>query len=236
MLLLAHQLMSRCQALLAALSMLLTAAALSMSALDGAALAQVSRTSDCEGTIVAFGDSLTQGYVLPGQDAYPAQLERRLRSEGFPFCVVNAGVNGETSSGALSRVSWILRMKPDIVILETGANDGFRGIAPEVIEGNISEIVRILKEKQVIVVLAGMQMLSNLGPDYTTAFRNIYPRVAQRHGVIHIPFFLEGVAGEHALNLPDGIHPTSQGYAIVVSNVWPHVIEAIRSLRKSRGN
>jgi acyl-CoA thioesterase-1 len=186
-----------------------------------------------EGVIVAFGNSLTQGFILPEAEAYPAQLERRLRSEGYAHRVVNSGINGETSSGALSRVNWILRLKPDIVILETGANDGFRGIAPERIEANISEIVRILKENRVTVVLAGMQMLSNLGPEYTAAFRNIYPNVARRHGVILVPFFLEGVAGEPSLNLPDGIHPTSGGYGIVVRNVWPHVVEAIEQRRKT---
>jgi acyl-CoA thioesterase-1 len=187
-----------------------------------------------EGTIVAFGDSLTQGHVLPEQEAYPARLEKRLRAEGFAFRVVNAGINGETSSGALSRVSWILRMKPDIVILETGANDGFRGINPEFIEKNISETIRILKENEVTVVLAGMQMLSNLGAEYTTAFRNIYPNVSRRHGAILIPFFLEGVAGEPSLNLPDGIHPTTEGYEIVVKNVWPYVLEAIGRVRSER--
>ncbi len=180
-----------------------------------------------EGIIVAFGDSLTQGFVLPEAEAYPAQLERRLRAEGFDYRVINAGINGETSSGALSRVNWILRMEPDIVILETGANDGFRGIKPEHIEKNISEIIRILKENGVTVVLAGMRMLSNLGAEYTAAFRDIYPRVAREHGVILIPFFLEGVAGEPSMNLPDGIHPTAEGHGILVKNVWPYVLEAI---------
>lgn len=183
--------------------------------------------SALEGTIVAFGDSLTQGHVLPEEEAYPAQLDRKIKAEGYAYKVVNAGINGETSSGALSRVKWILRMKPDIVILETGANDGFRGIPPELIEKNISEIIRILQENGVTVVLAGMQMLSNLGAEYTEAFRSVYPRVARQYNVILVPFFLEGVAGEPSLNLPDGIHPTAEGYGIVVKNVWPHVLEAI---------
>ncbi len=200
---------------------------------DGSGSSMSSAIFGEQGTIVAFGDSLTQGFVLPEAEAYPAQLERKLRAEGFNHRVVNAGINGETSSGALSRVKWILRMRPDIVILETGANDGFRGIKPEVVEENISEIIRILKENDVTVVLAGMQMLSNLGAEYTAAFRDIYPRVAQRHGVILVPFFLEGVAGEPSLNLPDGIHPTAEGHGIVAKNVWPHVVEAIGRKREA---
>jgi len=192
------------------------------------------RAETDEGVIVAFGDSLTQGFILPESEAYPARLEARLRSEGYAYRVVNEGVNGETSSGALSRVNWILRLKPDIVILETGANDGFRGIPPEVVEANISEIIRILKENRVTVVLAGMQMPPNLGPRYTAAFREIYPNAARRHGVILIPFFLDGVAGEPSLNLPDGIHPTAEGFGIVVNNVWPYVLEAIEAVRSAK--
>jgi acyl-CoA thioesterase-1 len=188
-----------------------------------------------EGTIVAFGDSLTQGYGISEKEAFPAQLERRLRSAGFAYKVVNAGISGETSSGALSRVKWILRQKPDIVILETGANDGFRGLQPDLIEKNLEETVRLLKEQGVIVVLAGMQMLSNLGPEYTDAFKKIYPKVAQRQNVILIPFFLAGVAGEPALNLPDGIHPTTEGYRMVTDLAFPYVLEAIRKVEVKSG-
>jgi acyl-CoA thioesterase I len=184
-------------------------------------------------TIVAFGDSLTQGHVLPEMEAYPAQLEARLSSEGQAIKVMNAGINGETSSGALSRVKWILNLKPDIVILETGANDGFRGIKPDLIEKNISDIIRLLKGNGVTVVLAGMQMLSNMGVEYTRDFRAIYPRVAREHDVILIPFFLEGVAGEPDLNLPDGIHPTATGHRMVADHVFPFVMEAIRRARSS---
>jgi acyl-CoA thioesterase-1 len=194
---------------------------------------EAQQESGTEKVIVAFGDSLTQGYTLPEADAYPAQLERKLRSEGFRYKVVNAGINGETSSGALSRVKWVLKMKPDIVILETGANDGFRGIKPEVIEKNLDEIIRILKEANVTVVLAGMQMLANLGSDYTAAFKSLYPRVARKQDVILIPFFLAGVAAEPALNLPDGIHPSAEGHAIVTRNVLPYVIEAIKRVDPS---
>lgn len=179
------------------------------------------------GTIVAVGDSLTAGYGLDEHDAYPAQLERLLREAGHPWRVVNAGISGETSSGALSRVNWVLTLKPDIVILVTGANDGLRGIDPKVTEKNLDEMVRTLKERNVTVVLGGMKMVTNLGRDYTRAFAAIYPTVAKRHDLILVPFFLEGVAGRPELNQADGIHPTAEGYRIVADRVLSYVIKAI---------
>jgi len=184
-----------------------------------------------EGTIVAFGNSLTEGFLVDEEQAYPAQLEKKLQANGYNYKVVNSGISGETSSGALSRVNWVLKLKPDIVILETGANDGFRGISPELVEKNISETIRILKERGVRVVLAGMQMLRNLGGEYTTAFGKIYPSVAEKQGVILAPFFLEGIAGDPKLNQADSIHPTAEGYKIVVENLYPYVVEAIETAR-----
>jgi acyl-CoA thioesterase I len=186
-----------------------------------------------DGTIVAVGDSLTAGHGLSEDQSYPAQLERKLHAEGLRYRVVNAGISGETSSGTLSRIKWVLTLKPDIVILETGANDGMRGIDPVLTQRNLSEIIEILAEHNVVVVLAGMQILSNLGEGFRTAFKNIYPAVATQRKAILIPFFLEGVAGEPQLNLPDAIHPTEQGYAVVVANLLPYVKEAIRQ-RKGR--
>ena len=122
----------------------------------------------------------------------------------------------------------MLTLKPDIVILETGANDGLRGIDPLVIENNIREIVKILKRENVIVVLAGMRMVENMGPDYTTAFAGIYPDIAADKDIVFIPFFLKGVAGNPAYNQPDGIHPTPEGYRLITDMVYPHVLEAIR--------
>jgi acyl-CoA thioesterase-1 len=180
------------------------------------------------GTIVAVGDSLTAGYGLDEADAYPAQLERRLREAGHPWRVVNAGISGETSSGALSRMNWVLTLKPDIVILVTGANDGLRGIDPKVTEKNLDEMVRTLKERNVTVVLGGMKMVTNLGRAYTGAFSAVYPAVARRHDVILVPFFLEGVAARADLNQDDGIHPTAEGYRVVVDTVLPFVEKAIK--------
>jgi len=180
-----------------------------------------------QGTIVAAGDSLTAGYGLPESDAYPAQLERKLRQNGLPWKVVNAGISGETSAGLLSRVDWLLRLKPDIVIVETGANDGLRGIDPKVTYNNLDQAVTRLKARGVTVVLAGMRMLSNLGDAYTKEFSQNYTRLAKKHKLILIPFFLQGVAGDPSLNQQDGIHPVAKGYRIVTDAVYPYVVKAI---------
>jgi acyl-CoA thioesterase-1 len=185
-----------------------------------------------EGTIVAVGDSLTAGLGVAVEDAYPAQLERKLREAGHPWRVVNAGISGETSSGALARIAWVLKLRPDIVILETGANDGLRGIDPGLMKRNLDETVRILMKNNVTVVLAGMRMFTNLGREYTTEFAAAYPAVARKHGLILVPFFLDGVAAKPALNQPDGIHPTAEGYKTVVKTVYPYVLRAIEASKK----
>jgi acyl-CoA thioesterase-1 len=179
------------------------------------------------GTIAAVGDSLTAGLGVGEEDAYPAQLEKRLRADGYNWRVVNAGISGETSSGTLSRINWVMKLKPDIVILETGANDGLRGIDPRVTRKNIDETVRILKRHKVIVVLAGMKMVRNLGREYTTRFDDMYPALAKKHGLILIPFFLQGVAGKPSLNQSDGIHPTAEGYRVITKRIYPFVRRAI---------
>ena len=183
---------------------------------------------DYEGTIVAVGDSLTEGLGVAEELAYPALLEKKLRSNGYHYRIVNAGVSGETSSGTLARIKWVLTLKPDIVILVIGANDGFRGIDPELIKTNILTIVRALKEKKVIVLLGGMQMGQNLGKEYITAFEKIYPLVAREESVGLVPFFLTGVAANPKVNQADGIHPTAEGYRVVVDHIFPYVIEAIK--------
>jgi len=187
---------------------------------------------DYEGTIVAVGDSLTEGLGVEEEMAYPAVLEEKLRAQGYLFKVVNAGNSGETSSGTLARIKWVLTLKPDIVILVTGANDGFRGIDPDLIKNNIQKIVKELKHQQVIVVLGAMQIVQNLGKDYTTAFANIYPEIAQSENIILTPFFLNGVAANRKLNQADGIHPTAEGYQVIVDNITPSVVEAIEAHRQ----
>lgn len=172
------------------------------------------------GTIVAFGDSLTAGLGVETEEAYPAQLERRLREEGFDYAVVNAGVSGETSAGGLRRVNWILKSHPTHVILELGANDGLRGQPIQQTYENLQGIIMRLQEHGVQVILAGMQIPLNYGDDYTTEFSGLYERLAREAEVPLIPFFLEGVAARPEFNQGDGIHPTREGYARVVENVW----------------
>jgi acyl-CoA thioesterase-1 len=184
-----------------------------------------------EGTIIAVGDSLTAGLGVNEDEAYPALLQEKLRQEGHNWQVINAGISGETSSGVLSRVNWIIAQHPDIVILETGANDGLRGVPTMTIRKNIGQAVHLLKEAGVEVVLAGMQMLQNYGPDYTKLYAAIYPAVAKEQKVILIPFFLEGVAGDKSLNLRDGLHPNPEGQRIVARTVYPFVVQAIKVKR-----
>lgn len=178
--------------------------------------------------IVAMGDSLTEGLGVVPDQAYPAQLEHKLRRDGYNISVINAGVSGETSSGALERVNWVIRLKPQLVILATGGNDSLRGIDTALTESNIDQIVKTFKAQGIMVVLAGMQTVQNMGNDYTTAFQAIYPAVAQENDLILIPFFLEGVGGNPELNQADSIHPTAEGYTVVVETIYPYVQEAIK--------
>lgn len=188
-----------------------------------------------EGIIVAVGDSLTAGLGVAEDQAYPAQLANRLKADGYAFAVVNAGVSGETSSGALSRIQWVLStLKPDIVILETGANDGLRGVNPELLNDNLDQLLTRLTADNIQVILAGMLMLPNLGAEYTKAFAQIYPHLAHKHNVIFMPFFLESVADKSELNQSDRLHPNAQGYARIVDNLYPYVLKAIERYRQRR--
>jgi len=189
--------------------------------------------AEAEGTIVAMGDSLTAGLGVPARDAYPAQLERKLKEAGYRWQVINAGISGETTSGALSRIDWLMRLKPDVVILETGANDGLRGVDTRLTRSNVDRIVGKLQERGVTVVLAGMQMVKNLGPGYVADFTDIYPSVAKKRHLILIPFFLAKVAGVPSLNQADGIHPRAEGYRIVTDTVYPYVVQAIERHKKN---
>ncbi|HZR46504.1 MAG TPA: arylesterase [Candidatus Manganitrophaceae bacterium] len=176
-----------------------------------------------EPVLVAFGDSLTAGLGVSASEAYPAVLERKIQQGGYPYRVINAGVSGETTAGGLQRVGWILKSRPDIVILELGANDGLRGLEVRQTEKNLSMIIERLQSKNVRVVLAGMKLPPNYGKEYTEAFEKIYPSLARRYRLTLIPFFLDGVAAQSALNQADGIHPTPEGYQIIVGRLWPFV-------------
>ncbi len=172
-------------------------------------------------TILAFGDSLTAGLGVPAEEAYPARLERRLREEGYAYRVTNAGVSGETTAGGLRRVDWALHSRPDIAIVELGANDGLRGLSPAMTRANLAQIIERFQAAGVIVVLAGMRVPPNYGGEYSRAFASVFPDLAHRYRTPFIPFFLEGVAGESGLNQADGLHPTSEGYRVVVERIWP---------------
>jgi acyl-CoA thioesterase-1 len=176
-------------------------------------------------TIVAFGDSLTAGYGLPTLDrAYPAILERKLKQEGYDYKVVNAGVSGETTAGGLRRVDWVLNVKPDIVILELGANDALRGLPASEAKKNLSEIIEKIKPTGAEILLAGMYAPRNLGDGYFRQFDNVYPELAAQYNLKLIPFFLNEVALVPELNIDDGVHPNEEGYKIIVNkNVWPYL-------------
>lgn len=180
-------------------------------------------------TIVAVGDSLTAGLGVDEGVAYPAQLQKKLADDGYYFNVVNAGVSGETSSGTLSRIEWVIStLKPDIIILETGANDGLRGIDPDILRKNLDRIVSVIKANNIEVLLCGMKMLPNMGPEYSKAFTRVYPEIAQKHEIPLIPFFLEGAAGDPRFNQPDGLHPTAKGYRRIVDHIYPYVLNVIK--------
>jgi acyl-CoA thioesterase-1 len=172
--------------------------------------------------ILFFGDSLTAGYGIDIEQAYPALIQAKIDSLKWTFEVINAGLSGETSAAGLRRIDWILRREIDILVLELGANDGLRGIALESTKKNLQGIIDRTKKKypHVQVVLAGMQIPPNLGTDYSARFRDLFPELAKENKAQLIPFLLEGVGGVAELNLPDGIHPTVQGHEIVAQNVW----------------
>jgi acyl-CoA thioesterase-1 len=178
------------------------------------------KTPDNRPIIAAFGDSLTSGQgVDPGRN-YPSQLQERIDAEGYRYKVVNAGVSGETSAQGVNRIQSVIGLQPSIVIVELGANDGLRGLPAAATQRNLELIIQHLQAAGAKIVLAGMQVPPNYGPQYTKAFRDIFKNVAKQHDIPLIPFFLEGVGGIAALNQDDGVHPTAEGYSIVVENVW----------------
>jgi len=178
--------------------------------------------------IVAFGDSLTAGLGVSANDAYPAQLQRRLDALGFRYRVINAGVSGETTAGGLRRVPWVLKNKPEIVILELGANDGLRGMRLEETKANLEQIIQHVQRSGARIILAGMKLPPNYGKDYIAGFERIFPELADQYHLPLIPFFLEGVAASGTLNQADGIHPTAEGYERVVEGVFQKLRPLLR--------
>jgi acyl-CoA thioesterase-1 len=172
-------------------------------------------------TILFFGDSLTAGYGLSTEEAFPALVEKNLNKKGKPTKVVNAGLSGETSAGGLARIDWVLRQPVDIFILELGANDGLRGLPLDQTRKNLQAIIDKVKAKypKTKVVVTGMMVPPNLGDKYTREFEAIFPELAKKNKAALIPFLLKDVAGIAKLNLPDGIHPNPEGHKIVAENV-----------------
>lgn len=182
-------------------------------------------------TLVAFGDSLSAGYMLPQSASFPAQLQVALAAKGYKVAVVNAGVSGDTSAGGLQRLDWSLQDKVDGVIVELGANDALRGIEPGLTKENLDKIIARIKAKGVDVLLAGMKAPGNWGPEYQAAFNVIYPELAAKHSVALYPFFLENVLGGASdLTMDDGLHPTEKGVAEIVRNILPEVEAMIKRI------
>lgn len=180
--------------------------------------------------IVGFGDSLMAGYQLGPDEGFVPQLQKALDSNGIAAEVANAGVSGDTSSGGLSRLDWSVPDGTDIVILELGANDALRGISPDITRKNLETMIVNLKARGITVVLAGMLAPPNMGEDYAKAFNPIYPELAEKHGLVLYPFFLDGVAATPALQLADGMHPNAGGVARMVEGFLPVLEKAIASL------
>lgn len=183
-------------------------------------------------TVLFLGTSLTAGYGLSDPAlAYPALIQAKLDSAGRPFRVINAGISGESSAGALARTDWLLQQnRPDVLVIETGANDGLRGQNPDSVQGRIQQIIdRAMRlDPQPRIVLLGMEALPNLGADYARRFRAIYPALARANGAVLVPFLLAGVAGVDSLNQDDGIHPTPRGQRILAEHVWKAIEEVTR--------
>lgn len=201
----------------------ITAAGFALFVLHGPALAEAI-------DIVGFGDSLMAGYQLDAGQSFPERLEDALRARGHDVNVANAGVSGDTTSGGLGRLDWSVPDGTELVILELGANDMLRGVSPEITEKNLDAMIARLRERGISVLLAGMYAAPNLGADYAESFNGIFPRLADKYDVALIPFFLEGVATDADLQLPDRMHPNARGVDRMVSETLPAVEAAISRL------
>ncbi|WP_378173973.1 arylesterase [Aquimarina sp. SS2-1] len=186
-------------------------------------------TTDATKTILIFGDSLTAGYGLDDiNEAYPAIIQAKIDSLNLGYTVVNSGVSGETTAGGKRRIEWVLNQNVDVFILELGANDGLRGVPLTETRSNLQTIIDAVRKKNpdTKILLAGMQLPPNMGPEYTTEFRTIFPELAKKNELELIPFLLKDVGGVEALNQADGIHPTAEGHQILATNVW-EVLEKV---------
>ena len=172
--------------------------------------------------VIFFGTSLTAGLGLDPEQAFPALIAKKAQAEGMPIDVVNAGLSGETTAGAARRIDWVLRAPADLVVIEGGANDALRGLAPDAARRNLEQVISAVRQKlpAAKIVLIQMEAPPNFGPSYTRSFRAIYADIARKEGIPLVPFLLNGVAGISRLNQPDGLHPNLAGERIVADNVW----------------
>jgi len=192
------------------------------------------RAADRPVRIVALGDSLTAGYGLPNEAAFPTRLQAALTAKGVAATVVNAGVSGDTASGGLDRLDWSVPNGTDGVIVELGANDALRGLDPNLTEKALDTILTRLDARHIPVLLAGMKAPPNMGADYAKTFDAIYPALAAKHPVIFYPFFLDGVAADAKLNQGDGMHPTAAGVDIIVARMLPQVVALVGKTREAQ--
>jgi acyl-CoA thioesterase I len=202
--------------------------------LAGALTGVAAPVSDRPLQIVAFGDSLTAGYGLPADAAFPAKLQQALATKGIATEIANAGVSGDTTSGGLERLEWSVPDGTEAVILELGANDALRGVDPKLTRRALEAMLERLKARHIPVLLAGMLAPRNLGPDYAAAFDAIYPDLAKKYGAILYPFFLDGVAADPKLNQRDGLHPTAAGVDAIVAKILPDVERLAAAAKAAR--
>jgi acyl-CoA thioesterase-1 len=184
--------------------------------------------------LAVLGDSLTAGYGLPADAAFPVRLQKALGEKGIKVDILNAGVSGDTTSGGRDRLDWSIPDGTDAVIVELGANDALRGLDPRVSKAALDDIVKRLKARNIAVLLAGMYAPRNYGPDYAAKFDPIYAELAESNGVTLYPFFLDGVASDAKLNQPDGIHPTAEGVDIIVARILPTVTAFLNKVAAER--
>jgi acyl-CoA thioesterase-1 len=182
-------------------------------------LALIFSVSSSAKTVLVMGDSLTEGYRLAKEEAYPYLMEMELKKKYPDVKIINGGISGSTSASAVRRLDWYIKAKPEIMILALGANDGLRGLKVEETSKNLEAVIMKAKSSGIRVIMSGMKMPPNYGKDYSEKFNQIFPRLAKKHELKLIPFILENVAGIPALNLPDGIHPNPEGHKVMAKNV-----------------
>ena len=186
--------------------------------------------------LVFLGDSLTSGYTLDADLAYPGLIQQRINAAGLPFTVINSGVSADTTAGGLSRLDWLLRQPMDVLVVALGANDGLRGFDPSIPEKNLRAIIEKTRASQpdCLIKLIGMKLPRNMGDAYVEKFERIYFDISMTYGVELLPFLLEGVAGDPNLNMPDGIHPLPEGHRIMAENIWNFLEPSLTRLAKER--